>query len=118
MAAGSDISHSRSKPVAPITSLETWLQAWSIFAEVRSVARPGMSPLLFRYQSFIIRSSLHIQTHAWLQYDCQFCLKLAADPSILWAIVDTELVATWLSADMLLGLGGHASSVADSVDTA
>ena len=88
MAAGSDISHSRHKPVAPITSLETWLQAWSIFAEVLSVARSGMSPLLFRYQSFIIRSSLRFQTHAWLQYDRQFRLKLAADPSISWASVD------------------------------
>ena len=99
MAAGSEASHSRRKPISPITSLEAWLQAWSIFAEVLSVARPGISPLLFRYQSFIIRSSQRFQTHAWLHYDRQFRLKLAADPSISWASVDTELVATWLSAD-------------------
>ena len=35
---------------APITSLDTWLQAWSIYAEVLALDRPKLAP---SYQSFI-----------------------------------------------------------------
>ena len=92
-------SHSRRKPLAPISSLESWLQAWSIFAEVLSAAKPHLASHLFKYQAFIVRSSQRFHQHAWLQYDMQFRLKLAANPSGLWSTMDTELVATWLSAD-------------------
>ena len=58
-----------------------------------------MAPQLFRYQAFICRQSQHFRPSAWTQYDQHFRLKKAAHRSISWATVDTELVATWLSAD-------------------
>ena len=82
-----------------ITSLESWLEAWSTFAAVLSTHNRDLAPDLFQYQAFITRSSLRFQPYAWLQYDIQFRLKLAANPSLRWASTDTELVATWLSAD-------------------
>ena len=89
------------RPVAPIASLQSWLQAWSIFAEVLSAASPRVAPKLWRYQAFIVRSSQRFQPHAWLQYDLHFRRKLALDPSISWSSTDNELVASWLSADTL-----------------
>ena len=82
-----------------ITNLETWLEAWSLYATVLATAKPRIAPDLFRYQSFITRASCRFQPYAWLQYDSQFRLKLAANPSLCWTATDPELTATWLSAD-------------------
>ena len=82
-----------------ITSLDTWLEAWSLYATVLAAAKPQIAPDLFKYQSFITRTSRRFQTYAWPQYDSQFRLKLAANPSMRWSISDPELIATWLSAD-------------------
>ena len=37
--------------------------------------------------------------YAWLQYDSQFCLKIAANHSMRRSVTDPELTAIWLSAD-------------------
>ena len=83
----------------PITGLDTWLEAWSIYASVLVLYKPELAPDLFRYQGFITRSSRRFQAYAWLQYDAQFRLKLASNPTMKWSVTDPELVATWLSAD-------------------
>ncbi len=41
----------------PITCLDTWLEAWSIYAGVRTSYNPELAPELFRYQTFITRAS-------------------------------------------------------------
>ena len=83
----------------PITGLDTWLVAWSVYASVLVSYKPELAPDLFRYQGFITRSSRRFQAYAWLQYDAQFRLKLASNPTMKWSVTDPELVATWLSAD-------------------
>ncbi len=82
-----------------ITGLDSWLEAWSIYAAVLSAHRPDVAPDLFQYQAFITRSSTKFQPYAWLQYDAQFRMKMASDPAGSWSSTDSELVATWLSAD-------------------
>jgi hypothetical protein len=89
----------RSAHARPITGIDTWLEAWSLFAGVLSSFKPKLAPALFKYQSFITRSSQRFQTYAWLQYDSQFRLKIASNPGMSWATADTELVASWLTAD-------------------
>ena len=79
--------------------LESWFEAWSTYGAVLSARNRDLASDLFQYQAFITRSSLHFQLYAWLQYDIQFRFKLAANSSLRWASTDTELVATWLSAD-------------------
>ena len=94
-------SHGRgSAHTRRITGLDTWLEAWSLFAAVQTSAKPYLAPDLFKYQSFIARASYKFQVHAWLQYDAQFRLKLSANPATSWATADPELIATWLSADV------------------
>ena len=82
-----------------IASLDTWLQAWSLFASVLSTRKPALAPELFSYQAFISRSSSKFQSYAWLQYDAQFRLKMASTRSSAWGTPDTELLASWLSSD-------------------
>ena len=87
------------KAARTIMGLDTWMEAWSIYAGVLISYKPELAPDLFRYQSFIARSSRRFHTHAWLQYDAQFRLKLASNPGMKWSDTDPELIATWLSAD-------------------
>ena len=58
-----------------ITGLDTWLQAWSLFASVLSSHKPHLAPDLFSYQSFVARSSGKFQSYAWLQYNAPFRLQ-------------------------------------------
>ena len=96
---GSGSSSKRSSSTRSITGLESWLEAWSIYAAVLSSHKPHLAPDLFQYQDFITMSSCRFQPYAWLQYDAQFRLKMASNPGTCWSSINPELVATWLSAD-------------------
>ena len=97
--AGKSTKSRRATQSRCITNLDTWLEAWSLYATVLVTAEPHLAPDLFKYQGFITRTSRRFQTYAWLQYDSQFRLKLAANPTMRWSVSDPELIATWLSAD-------------------
>ena len=101
LSGGCTISSSvkKSARTRAITGLDTWLEAWSLYAGVLVSFQPELAPDLFRYQNFITRQSRRFKVYAWLQYDAQLRLKLASNPSVKLSDVDTELVATWLSAD-------------------
>ena len=99
MSEGSTSKKGKATRTRPITGLDTWLEAWSIYAGVLAEYRPELAPDLFRYQCFITRQSRRFKTYAWLQYDAQFRLKLATNPEVKWSSTDPELIATWLSAD-------------------
>ena len=73
---------SKSAQARLITNLDTWLEAWSLYATVLTVAKPRLAPDLFRYWSFITRASRIFQPYAWLQYDSQFQFKLAANKPV------------------------------------
>ena len=97
--AGHSNKSKKSAQARLITSLDTWLEAWSLYATVLATVKPHVAPDLFKYQSFITRASRRFQPYAWLQYDSQFRLKLAANRSLRWSTTDPELIVTWLSAD-------------------
>ena len=78
---GSGSSSKRSTSTRSIAGLESWLEAWSIYAAVLSSHKPHLAPQLFPYQAFITRSSCRFQPYAWLQYDAQFRLKIASNSS-------------------------------------
>ena len=79
--------------------MDTWLEAWSLYATVLADAKPHQASQLFQYQSFITRTSQKFHPYAWLQYDYHFRLKLAANPEMQWSKTDPELTAAWLTAD-------------------
>ena len=82
--------------------LDTWLEAWCVYASVLTAVKPRLAPDMFRYLNYIVLASRRFKPYAWLQYDTQFRLKMASDPSISWSTADPELTATWLSADAVL----------------
>ena len=90
-----------SRPAAVITDLATWAEAWSTYAAVLVSFYPHLAPRLFLYQHFITLKSRSFQPSAWLRYDTEFRLKLAANNSWHFELVDTELWASCFSADGL-----------------
>jgi hypothetical protein len=96
--AGADAK--RSQPAA-ITDLTSWAEAWSVFAAVLCSFYPHLAPRLFLYQHFLTLKSRSFRTAAWLRYDSEFRLKLAANNSWHFETVDTELWASCFSADGL-----------------
>ena len=97
--AGKSAKTKKATQTRHIASLDMWLEAWTLYATVLTNAKPQLAPELFKYQAFITKTSQRFQPYAWLQYDSQFRLKLAADKFMRWSAADPELTATWLSAD-------------------
>ena len=84
-----------------IVDFESWIEAWSVYASALTSYYPHLAPRLFQYQHFITLKSRTFQTKAWLRYDTEFRLKLAANGSWHFEAVDTELWASCFAADGL-----------------
>ena len=72
-----------------------------MYATVLSAFFPHVAPPLFQYQHFITLKTRSYRTAAWLRYDSEFRLKLAANESRSFDSVDTELWASCFAADGL-----------------
>ena len=83
-----------------VASLDTWLEAWSLYAGALASQLPSLAHDLFAYQGFISRNSQKFQPHAWLSYDTRFRQRLALNPSLAWSTPDPELVASYLSSEV------------------
>ena len=97
---GSLLKSARSKR-SLIANFDMWLEAWNVYAGVLTSHKPGLAPELFQYLAFISRCSCRFQPYAWLQYDAQFRLKIASNPSMSWSVADPEFIASWLTADAI-----------------
>ena len=92
---------SRTQRRATINDFTGWSEAWSVYAAVLTAYFPHLAPRLFHYQHFLALKSRTFQPSAWLRYDIDFRLKLAANGSWRFDAVDTELWATCFAADGL-----------------
>ena len=50
-----------------IANLDTWLEAWTLYATVLANAKPQLTPELFIYQAFITKTSQRFQPYDLLQ---------------------------------------------------
>ena len=71
----------RSQRRATISDFTGWSEAWSVYAAVLTAYFPHLAPRLFHYQHFLALKSRAFQPSAWLRYDTDFRLKLAANGS-------------------------------------
>ena len=92
---------SRSQRRATINDFTGWSEAWSVNTAVLTAYFPHLALRLFHYQHFLALKSRAFQPSAWLHYDIDFRLKLAANGSWRFDAVDTELWATCFAADGL-----------------
>lgn len=76
-----------------VSSLPSWLEAWSLFAGTLASGNPSLAPQLFQYQLTISRATDAYKTSAWLKYDIQFRSGMAIDRSKRWDQVDPNIWA-------------------------
>ena len=92
----------RTQRTIVIADFQGWIEAWSIYDAVLSSYYPHLAPRLFHYQHFMTLKSCSFQARAWLRYDSEFRLKLVANGSWHYDVVDTELWASCFAADGLV----------------
>lgn len=97
------VSDTKQQREAPITDFTSWVEAWSLYSAVLTSYYPHLAQRLFQYQHFLALKSKTFRTAAWLRYDTEFRLKLAANGSWQYHTIDTELWASCFAADGLVG---------------
>ena len=56
------------RSLATVTDLQSWTEAWSVFAAVLTSFYPHLAPRLFSYQHFIALKSRPFLPAVWLRY--------------------------------------------------
>lgn len=80
-----------------ITNFTSWLQAFTLYAQVLVSHAPARALELLAYQGVIAEAANTYQTQAWLLYDQRFRAKAAAQPDLRWDQVDNMLYLTSLT---------------------
>ena len=76
-----------------ITSFSSWMEAWNVYLAIRVDHIPSCAPSLIAYQRIITSASVSYPLQSWLNYDVQFRMLAASDPSLRW---DTRHPDLWL----------------------
>ena len=78
---------------AKLLSIEAWTDAFIIYSSIFCSAHLDRWPDLVKYIHTIRLAASRTSTLGWRQYDEQFRLRRAADPTSSWSFIDSEL---WL----------------------
>lgn len=82
-----------------ITSIETWTDAFLVYASIFLAAHPFRTQEILKYMNVIRTAATRHQGQGWLRYDIQFRLRLAIDPTnISFANIDYELWLLFMNA--------------------
>ena len=76
-----------------ITSFSSWMEAWNVYLAICIDQIPSCTPSLMAYQCIITSASVSYSLQSWLNYDVQFCMLAASDPSLRWNTCHLDL---WL----------------------
>ena len=76
-----------------ITSFSSWMEAWNVYLAIRVDHTPSYAPSLIAYQHIITSASVSYPLQSWLNYDVQFRMLAASNPSLRW---DTRHPDLWL----------------------
>ena len=67
-----------------IISFYSWIQAWNVYLAVCIDHMPSQAPSLVAYQHFIITANTLHPLESWLNYDVQFQILVASNPTLRW----------------------------------
>ena len=76
-----------------VTSFSSWMEAWNVYLAIRVDHTPSCAPSLIAYQRIITSASVSYSLQSWLNYDVQFRMLAASNPSLRW---DTRHPDLWL----------------------
>jgi hypothetical protein len=86
MQGGNIMLSSKHKPKI-IADIQTWTDAFSVYASIYSLAHPECCAALFKYQHTIRLGAGRSKSLGWRDYDIQFRLKKERNPRLSFAIV-------------------------------
>ena len=93
-----------STPGRVISTIESWTDAFLIYASIFLSVHPHRSVELLKYASNIRLASGRHQGPGWRQYDQQFRLRVAADPAgVSFGHIDQELWLLYVGASASTG---------------
>ena len=76
-----------------VASFFSWMEAWNVYLAIRVDFAPSCAPSLIAYQHIITLASVSYLLQSWLNYDVQFRMLTASNPSLRW---DTHHHDLWL----------------------
>ena len=74
-----------------MSTIVEWLQCYAIYLSVMCRVHPEKVADILAYQIIILEASLEFEGTAWLGYDRRFWQNAAADPTITWGTIDSDL---------------------------
>lgn len=83
-----------------ISSIESWTDAFIIYASIYSAAHPERHQELLKYMSTIRTAAKRCKSLGWKLYDQQFRHRIAMDPSRTWSAIDYELWLLFITTPM------------------
>jgi hypothetical protein len=80
-----------------ISDLKTWLDAILIYTSIYIKTHPNSANGLLKYIYNVKLGAARCAGFSWINYDQQFRLKRARNPSLSWGNVDMELCLLYIS---------------------
>ena len=77
-----------------VNDIDSWLEAWTVFAAVFSDAHPSRAAELLGYQHQILKANARYLFSAVAAYDRAFRCSAASDPSLRWDAIVQSLYTT------------------------
>ncbi len=74
-----------------IASIESWLDAFTIYSLLLVENCPARFSDLMRYEAYVRKLASEFEGVAWVRYDRLFRQKMASNKSLSWATPDTQL---------------------------
>ena len=87
-----------------ITSILTWVLAFSTYTAIIAEAYPAPTKELLAYTRLMVREASRGNSKCWLAYDRIFSQNTAANPSLSWANLDPSLHSSFCLGTELLPL--------------
>ena len=83
--------HDQLPKQSEITSILTWVSAFSTYTAIIAEAYPARTKELLAYMRLMVREASRGNSKGWLAYDRIFRQNAAANPSLSWANMDPSL---------------------------
>lgn len=91
----------KEKPKQLINSIEKWTDCFLVYISIYISVHPEKAQSLLKYMQTVRLGASRMRGLGWKEYDQQFRLKMAFDPSKSWDTVDNELWLMYMISDSI-----------------
>ena len=85
------------KPQPKISGINSWTNAFLVFAAVYLKAHPSRTQEILKYGDLVRTAASRFGQWGWKEYDTQFRMRMQLHPERSWATIDGELWALYVA---------------------